>query len=504
MPTLHWSGKEEAVKAARAVPYRPLVAVPTLDHGDPAADNLLIQGDNLDALKSLLPVYAGRIKCIFIDPPYNTRSAFEHYDDNYEHSVWLSMMYPRLELLRELLSEDGSIWVTIDDNEGHYLKVIMDEIFGRNNFISNIVWQKAYTSNQTAKHISDTHDHVLLYARSFDSLLLGKLPRTEEQISKFKNTDGDPRGPWKAENLSAGKFYSSGQFKIIGPTGLEFLPPKNRYWRCNDEQYTKWLGDGRITFGINGTGRPMLKKYLYELEDGLKANTWWRHEDFGSNKEASIDLKALFKEAEEVFQTPKPEKLLQRILNLATKPGDLILDSFLGSATTAAVAHKMGRRWIGVEMGEHAVTHCAVRLRKVIDGEQGGISPAVNWQGGGGFHFCRLGEPLFDGYGRLRPAVSFADLARWIWYRATRQPLALVPTTPLLGIHEGTAYYLLFNGILGDRRPEGGNVLTLPVLHALPPHEGPRIIYGEACRVHESRLAALDLRFRQLPYQANA
>ena len=248
----------------------------------------------------------------------------------------------------------------------------------------------------------------------------------------------------------------------------------------------------------------MLKKYLHEMEDGLRANTWWKHEEFGSNKEASIDLKALFKDSDEVFQTPKPEKLLQRILSLATQPGDLILDSFLGSATTAAVAHKMGRRWIGVEMGEHAVTHCAVRLRKVIDGEQGGISPAVNWQGGGGFRFCRLGEPVFDGYGRIRPGVTFADLARWIWYRATHQPLAEVPTTPLLGVHQGTAYYLLFNGILGDHRPEGGNVLTLPLLNALPPHEGPRVVYGEACRVHESRLAALNLRFRQLPYQANA
>ncbi len=504
MPSLHWSGKEEAVKAARAVPYRPLIAEPSLGHGDPAAENLLIQGDNLDALKSLLPVYAGRVKCIFIDPPYNTKSAFEHYDDNYEHSVWLSMMYPRLELLRELLSEEGSIWVTIDDNEGHYLKVVMDEIFGRNNFVSNIVWQKSYTSNQTAKHISDTHDHLLLYSKSFDLLHLGKLPRTEEQISKFKNPDNDSRGPWKAENLSAGKFYSAGQFKIIGPTGLEFLPPRNRYWRCNEEQYKKWLDEGRITFGLSGTGRPMLKKYLHEMEDGLRANTWWKHEEFGSNKEASIDLKALFKDADEVFQTPKPEKLLQRILSLATQPGDLILDSFLGSATTAAVAHKMGRRWIGVEMGEHAVTHCAVRLRKVIDGEQGGISPAVNWQGGGGFRFCRLGEPVFDGYGRIRPGVTFADLARWIWYRATHQPLAEVPTTPLLGVHQGTAYYLLFNGILGDRRPEGGNVLTLPLLNALPPHEGPRVVYGEACRVHESRLAALHLRFRQLPYQANA
>jgi adenine-specific DNA-methyltransferase len=503
MPSLHWNGKDAAVVAIRNVPYRPLVSVRSLDYGDPDTENLLIQGDNLDALKSLLPVYAGRVKCIFIDPPYNTRSAFEHYDDNREHSIWLSMMYPRLELLRELLSEDGSIWVTIDDNEGHYLKVVMDEIFGRQNFITNIVWQKAYTSNQTAKHISDTHDHVLLYARLGDSLMLGKLPRTEEQIAKFKNPDNDPRGPWKAENLSAGKFYAAGQFAIIGPTGNKFLPPKNRYWRCNEDQYHEWLRDGRITFGVAGTGRPMLKKYVREMEHGLTANTWWKHEEFGSNKQASIDLKSLFSDASEVFQTPKPEQLIYRALTLATNPGDMVLDSFLGSGTTAAVAHKMGRRWIGVEMGDHAETHCATRLRKVIDGEQGGISKSVGWTGGGGFRFCRLGEPVFDGHGSIRPGVGFADLARWVWHRETRQPLAEVPASPLIGIHDGIAYYLLFNGILGDRRPEGGNVLTAPLLATLPPHDGPRVVFAEACKLHDSKLAALNLRFRQLPYQAN-
>lgn len=225
--------------------------------------------------------------------------------------------------------------------------------------------------------------------------------------------------------------------------------------------------------------------------------------DLHTTRQTKAHQKTIFGDIQ-LFDTPKPEDLIARILIISTEPGDLVLDSFLGSATTAAVAHKMGRRWIGVEMGDHAKTHCAVRLRKVIDGEQGGISQAVNWQGGGGFRFCQLGEPVFDGYGRIRPGVGFADLARWVWYRATHQPLARVPTNPLLGVYQGTAYYLLFNGILGDKRPEGGNVLTLPLLNSLPPHDGPRVIYGEACRLHDSRLTALDLRFRQLPYQANA
>lgn len=359
-------------------------------------DNRLVFGDNLLALKALEQEFAGKITCICIDPPYNTGSAFEHYDDGMEHSMWLSLVRGRLELLRHLLSNSGSIWITIDDNECHYLKIVCDEIFGRKNFIANIVWQKAYTSNQTAKHISNTHDHILVYAKDTDVFTVGKLPRTDEQTSKFTNPDHDHRGLWKPENLSAGKFYSAGQFPIKGPTGKTFYPPKGRYWRCNEEQYFAWLKDGRITFGKNADGRPMLKKFLSEMKDGLTPNTWWTHEEVGSNKEASIDLKNLC-EDEDVFQTPKPEKLLQRILTLATQPGDWVLDSFAGSGTTGAVAHKMGRRWIMVELGEHCHTHIIPRLKKVIDGtDQGGISQAVGWKGGGGFRYFRLAPPLLE------------------------------------------------------------------------------------------------------------
>ena len=471
-------------------------------------DNLLIQGDNLEALKALLPFYRGQVKCIFIDPPYNTKSAFEHYDDNLEHAQWLSMMLPRLQLLRELLTDDGSIWVTIDDNEGQYLKVMMDEVFGRGNFVANVVWQKSYTSNQTAKHLSDTHDHVLLYARKVESLVIGKLTRTEDQIATFKNPDGDMRGPWKAENLSAGKFYSAGQFPIKGPLGDTFLPPTNRYWRCNQAQYETWLSEGRITFGLKGTGRPMLKKYLAEMEDALTANTWWDHAAFGSNKEASVALKELLEGTPDLFQTPKPEKLMQRIIGLATNPNDLILDSFLGSGTTAAVAQKMGRRWIGIEMGEHAKTHCLPRLQKVLDGEQGGISKAVNWQGGGSFRFMQLGAPVFDETGSIHAKVRFATLAAFVWMQETRTPWHKKKgSSPYLGSHDGVAYYLLFNGILGDRRPQGGNVLTRAVLDWLTvnfPHPGPRVIFGESVRVGPERLVADNVAFRSIPHEVDA
>jgi adenine-specific DNA-methyltransferase len=364
---------------------------------DDIFDNLLIHGDNLLALKALEQEFAGKVKCVFIDPPYNTGSAFTHYDDGVEHSIWLSLLRDRLELLRSLMSEDGSFWVTIDDNEAHYLKVLCDEVFGRRNFVANVVWQKAYTSNQTAKHLSNTHDHILLYAKDSERFQIGKLPRTEEQKRTFSNPDDDPRGEWKAENLSAGKFYSSGQFPIKGPKGDMFYPPKGRYWRCNEQQYEQWLKDGRITFGKNGRGRPMLKKFLNEMDDGLTANTWWTHEEAGSNKEASIDLKKMFGDREDVFQNPKPEKLLYRIIELSTHKGDVVLDSFAGSGTTGAVAHKMGRKWVMVEVGEHCHTHIIPRLEKIIDGtDQGGVTAIVNWKKGGGFRYCHLAPSLLE------------------------------------------------------------------------------------------------------------
>jgi adenine-specific DNA-methyltransferase len=504
MPSLHWTGKDAAVVAVRDVPYRPLVAVPSLSYGDLATENLLIQGDNLDALKSLLPVYAGRVKCVFIDPPYNTRSAFEHYDDNREHSIWLSMMYPRLELLRELLSEDGSIWVTIDDNEGHYLKVMMDEVFGRGNFVTGLCWEKVYTLKNTARLFSEQHDHILIYSKQFDKIAINHLPRSEKQNLAFKNPDNDPRGPWLDSAVHARNFYSKGSYSVTGPTGREFSPPQGRYWTVSRENFEQMDRDGTIWWGRDGNNVPRKKAFLSEVKQSVVPGTIWGYQDSGENAQAKSEIKTLVDGITEVFITVKPERLLRRILLIATNPGDLILDSFLGSGTTAAVAHKMGRRWIGVEMGDHAETHCAARLRKVLDGEQGGISKDVNWQGGGGFRFCRLGEAVFDGHGSIRQGVGFADLARWVWYRETRRPLADVPVTPLLGIHQGAAYYLLYNGILGDRRPEGGNVLTAPLLDVLAPHDGPRVVFGEACRLHESKLAALNLRFRQLPYQANA
>jgi adenine-specific DNA-methyltransferase len=506
MPLLDWLNKDSATKAAAKSAYRLLEEIPELSYGDKDSENLIIQGDNLEALKALLPFYAGKVKCIFIDPPYNTKSAFEHYDDNLEHSKWLSLMYPRLELLRELLSEDGSIWVTIDDHECHYLKIIMDEIFGRSSFVASFAWEKD-KGRRNDTDVSSAHDHVLLYVKNREAWkkIRNPLPRTDAQVSRYKNPDGDPRGPWlQGDNGTAKSGSESARFSITLPSGRVVTPPQGNFWRFSVENFNNALAENRVYFGKKGDGLPIIKRYLSEVQEGVVPRTWWTAEEAGSNQSAKRDhLRKLLPEIEP-FSTPKPEELLKLILHISTNTGDLVLDSFLGSGTTSAAAQKMGRRWIGIEMGNHAITHCHPRLKKVIDGEQGGISKAVNWQGGGGFRFCKLGPTVFDEFGALNSEIKFATLAAHIWYIETRLPLGQKKRSPLIGVHNGTAYYLLYNGILGDKRPAGGNVLTGNILAMLPPFDGPKVIYGETTRLGEARLKQEDITFKQIPYDVKA
>ncbi|MCD4827916.1 MAG: site-specific DNA-methyltransferase [Candidatus Cloacimonetes bacterium] len=505
MPTLTWLGKQEAIKQAATVPYRLLEHDPALSHGEKDTANMLIQGDNLEALKALLPYYAGQVKCIYIDPPYNTRNAFEHYDDNLEHSAWLSLMYPRLELLRELLAEDGSIWISIDDDECHYLKAICDEVFGRRNFVASVVWQKR-TSPDNRLRLGDAHDTILTYCKDAqkNKSQFNQLPVSSSRSKDFKNLDNDPRGPWASTDFTGMTGHATDEqyFTITTPGGKKYSPPPGRCWALAELTFQRLLEENRVWFGKSGNARPRLKRFLSEL-GGINAWTWWTNKEVGHNQEAKKEIIAVFG-PESPFDTPKPERLIQRIITLATQPGDLVLDSFLGSGTTAAVAHKMGRRYIGIELGEHAVTHCVPRLQKVIEGEQGGISGEVNWNGGGGFRFYRLGEPVFDETGRIHPQVRFRTLASHIWFAETGTPLPEKADSPLLGIHGESACYLLFNGILGDKSVNGGNVLTRPLLAQLPPHEGPRIIYGEACRLSQKSLKDLNITFRQIPYDVKA
>ena len=416
---LTWVGKENRPRLEPRV----LVEAPELSHHAKARvsendifDNILIQGDNLLALKALEAEYAGKVKCVFIDPPYNTGSAFKQYDDGLEHSIWLGLMRDRLEVLRRLLSDDGSLWITVDDNEAHYLKVMCDEIFGRVNFIANAVWQKKYTVANDARWLSDNHDHVLIYALDATRWRPNRLQRSDEMNARYSNPDGHPKGPWKATPLHA-KSGSAKAEKVVFTfkNGVTWSPPPGTFPRFSTETLKSLDQADEIWFGKDGSATPSRKTFLSELKaDGPPSATVWLHHEAGHNHEARDEVKSF--NSDDPFSTPKPEKLLERVIHLATIPGDLVLDSFAGSGTTGAVAHKMGRRWIMVELGEHAHTHIVPRLKKVIDGDDpGGVTKATGWTGGGGYRFFRLAPSLMekDRWGRevISKAYNAAMLA---------------------------------------------------------------------------------------------
>ncbi|WP_272518227.1 MULTISPECIES: site-specific DNA-methyltransferase [unclassified Providencia] len=396
---LTWIGKNERKKIEPRIlledPSKSYLASQKVTEKD-IFDNKLIFGDNLLALKALEQEYAGKVKCVFIDPPYNTGSAFEHYDDGVEHSIWLTLMRDRLEIIRNLLSDDASLWITIDDNEAHYLKVMCDEIFGRMNFVSNAIWHKKYTVANDAKWLSENHDHILVYAKNKEIWRPNRLPRSSDMDKRYSNPDNHPKGPWKATPLYAKRKGSEKEqaFTYTFKNGFVWSPPKGSSPRFPEYKLREMDLNDEIWFGVNGDANPSRKTFLSELKiQGTPAPTIWSHTDVGHNHQATEEVKALT--PNEAFSTPKPEKLLERIIFLATNEGDIVLDSFAGSGTTGAVAHKMSRRWIMVELGEHCHTNIIPRLRKVIDGEdQGGISKAVNWQGGGGFRYYKLAPSL--------------------------------------------------------------------------------------------------------------
>jgi adenine-specific DNA-methyltransferase len=362
-------------------------------------DNRLIFGDNLLALKALEYEFAGKIKCVFIDPPYNTGSAFTHYDDGLEHSIWLSLMRDRLEILRHLLSDDGSLWITIDENEAHYLKVLCDEIFGRAGYKATVTWQRKYSVSNNFQGIATICDFVLVYAKS-EKFQNNLLPRTEESAARYSNPDDDPRGPWKAVdylNQATPEKRRNLCYDIVNPNTGQVIKNTKKAWKYDTEAHQRHVEENRIWWGRDGRNSvPALKLFLSEVRDGMTPHNWWPHDEVGHTDEAKKEMINLFG-AHDVFDTPKPERLLKRMFEIATNPGDLVLDSFAGSGTTGAVAQKLGRRWIMVELGEHCHTHIIPRLKKVIDGtDQGGISKAVNWKGGGGFRYYRLAPSLLQ------------------------------------------------------------------------------------------------------------
>ena len=542
MPTLRWLTRDEDVRAAEKVPYRLLEEVPELGYGDRDAGNMLIQGDNLEALKALLPYYAGQVKCIYIDPPFNTGQAFEHYDDNLEHSIWLGMMVPRMQLIHELLAPGGTVAVHLDDEELAYFIVIMDEVFGRANRVNlaTFVQGAAVGHKSINPGLVTVTNYVLMYAKDKSEawqpyrVFTGR-ERDKRYASFIENYD-EPYADWRLVPLTRA-FAATAELKVTEhkkALGEEYEDALNEFVIENSHRVVQPVSpdynavgqDTRdmIDLSVKEPDRLFLqerenhpdiylqngKRWLFyrgklkEIDGQLIAgepltNLW---DDLRSNN--------LHNEGQVKFpKSKKPEALIKRVFELFSKPGDLVMDSFLGSGTTAAVAHKMDRQWIGIERGDHAVTHCVPRLQKVVEGESGGISKAVKWNGGGGYRFYRLGSPIFAEDGQIQPDVRFPVLAAHIWFAETGSPWSQPELlTPFLGDEEATGYALLYNGILGDKTFSGGNVLTRKTLAAIREAQGsfsgPLVVYGERTALSEATLKAEQIEFKQTPYDVKA
>ncbi len=530
MPTLDWIGKKAVVKHHLEVPYRLLKCDGGLSVGEPGEGNLLVQGDNLEALKALLPYYGGKVKCIYIDPPYNTGNEGWVYNDNVNspeirqwlgkvvgreaedlsrHDKWLCMMYPRLVLLRQFLREDGAVFISVDDSEVAHLRDLMDEIFGAKNFVVNVVWQKVYSPRMDAKSFSSDHDHIVVYAKS-QSFQVRKVSFTQnqKQFSLIDKETGFPyrRRQWRKEGSGSRRTDRPNlYYAIAAPDGKKVFPIRpdgsDGRWRGNYDYFKKLETDKLIEWvKQDGIWQIYVKQYGKKQATRPPSSIWFQVE-CGHNHEAAEEIKEII--GSNKFPTPKPVRLVSRILEIASNEDSIILDSFAGSGTTGhAVLHLNkgdgNRRFILVEMEEKiAQDITAERLKRVIKGY--GDTPGL----GGGFRFCRLGPTLFNEKGEIREEVGFSDLAHHVYFTETGEPMPKRPDkkTPLLGVHNGRAVYLLFNGILDDKRPKSGNVLTGETLKLLPPHEGPKTVYGTACRLGAPRLRREGVTFRQIPYE---
>lgn len=564
MPTLNWIGKDAVINHHLDVPFHLLKDVPDLGCGDPGSGNLIVEGDNLLALKALLPYYKGKVKCICIDPPYNTGNEGWAYNDNVNsptikkwlgetvgkegetldrHDRWLCMMYPRLALLQEFLSEDGSIWVSIDDNEVALLRVLMDEVFGRERFVACNIWQKRY-SRENRGAIGDVHDYIAVYAKNPDLFQEARnlVPLTEEQSKIYKNPNDDPKGRWRGIPMTAQGYRPNQMYDIISSDGTIHKPPEGRCWSTIEPEFLKLKEAGRIWFGKDGKTQPNIIRYLSEV-GGMVPWTWWPHDEVGHTDESRKEVQSIF-HTQTAFDTPKPTRLIERILQIATNPGDLVLDSFAGSGTTGHAVLKMNaaarsaafqsratgaddvaglkldagpddsalesqatapeRRFILVEMDEKIAPDITrERVQRVAEGYKNAKGEEVPGLGGG-FRYVRLGDTLFDEHGRINEEkVRFADLARHVYFTETGEPLPkerISAKTPLLGIHHGRAVYLLYNGILKDKSIDGGNVLTGETLAHLPAHDGPKVVYAAGCRFSKARLERESITFKQTPY----
>lgn len=419
-----------------------------------AADNLLIRGDALNALRSLagLPEFAkhylGRVKLAYLDPPFNTQQSFLHYDDNLEHSVWLTMMRDRLVQIRELLAPDGSIWVHCDDSEQHRLRSVLDEVFGPQQFVASVIWQKRY-SRDNRPAIGSVHDFIHVYAPSGNGWRdhRNRVPR--ENARQYRNPNNDPRGLWRPIPMTAQGHRPNQMYEIVSPAGVAHRPPKGRCWSIIRERYAELLAEGRIYFGQDGRGQPNVIRYLDE-DEGLVPWTWWPHDEVGHTDGAMKEILALFPEAPP-FGTPKPERLMHRIVHIASNPGDIVLDPFLGSGTTAAVAQKMGRRWIGIEREAATLeTYAIPRLTEVVQGtDPGGVTQAIDWIGGGGFRVLDLAPSMFEADGGLVFLADTMTNGRLAEATGAQLGFTFEPESPFAG-RKGRTRLAVIDGVVNE------------------------------------------------------
>lgn len=420
-----------------------------------AADNLLIRGDALHALTSVekLPEFArqyvGKVKLAYLDPPFNTGQAFQQYDDALEHSVWLTMMRDRVRQVHALLSDTGSLWVHLDDTEVAYCRVMLDEIFGRENFVATVIWSRADVPRSVAKFMSNDQDYLLVFAKDATQLAFNRLPRDARTNSAYKNSDNDPRGPWRLTPLTATKAYREGRYVVTGPTGKQFTPPNGRYWSRPEQSFLEMDADGRVFWGVKGDAAPMMKTYLSEVSD-LIPRTLWHYQDVGSSRTARYESKELFG-SDAFFATPKPERLMERVVTVATNPGDIVLDPFAGSGTTAAVAHKLGRRWLTIERSTETIERFALpRLRRVIEGtDDVGVSKELGWRGGGGFRMLQVGASMFESDEGLVYLADWMTNGRLSEATAAQLGYEYEPNAPFAG-RKGKTRLAVVDGVVNE------------------------------------------------------
>ncbi len=523
MPSLHWIGKEKVINHHRDVPYRVLEHQYGFDgekgeSKEPTGSgNKIIHGDNLEALKSLLPEYEGKIKCIYIDPPYNTGNEGWVYNDNVNHpkikkwlgevvgkegddlsrhDKWLCMMYPRLKLLHKLLADDGAIFISIDDNEQATLKLLCDEIFGVRNFISNIIWEKNYSPRNDAKYFSASHDFIEVYAKQKDKWDRNLAPRTEKQNKYYKYNDNDGRGRWRPDNVLVKSFSESGVFGIKNPkTGKIHFPPEGNCYRFSEEKAGVLLNEDRLYFGAKGTGKPQLKRYLSEVKQGIVPQTIWKYEDVSHSQDGKKEFNKIINGNK--FDSPKPYQLIKQILRIGSNENDIILDSFAGSGTTAHAIQNLNaedggnRKFILIEMEDYANSITSERVKRVIKGYGKGKKKTEGT--GGSFDYYELGIPLFNENDLLNEEVGEDKIREYVWYSETKTAYSKESGHKyLLGTKNSSSYYFYYE-------KEALTTLDHEFLNTITNKAEQYVIYADNCLLSKKIMQDHSIVFKKIP-----